>query len=49
MRSYARNIATEASLATIRNDMQGDQPSDATVADYVDALKRAFVIEDMEA
>lgn len=49
MRSYARNIATEASLATIRNDMQGDQPSDVTVADYIDALKRAFVIEDLEA
>ena len=49
MRSYARNVATEASLATIRNDMQGEQPSDATVADYIDALKRAFVIEDLEA
>lgn len=49
MRSYARNIATEASLATIRNDMQGEQPSDVTVSDYIDALKRAFVIEDMEA
>ncbi len=49
MRSYARNISTEASLSTIRNDMQGDQPSDVTVAEYIDALKRAFVIQDMEA
>lgn len=49
MRSYARNISTEASLTTIRNDMQGDAPSDVTVAEYIDALKRAFVIEDMEA
>lgn len=49
MRSYARNISTEASLATIRNDMQGDPPSDVTVAEYIDALKRAFVIDDMEA
>lgn len=49
MRSYAHNISTEASLSTIRNDMQGDQPSDVTVAEYIDALKRAFVIQDMEA
>lgn len=49
MRSYARNISTEASLSTIRNDMQSDQPSDVTVAEYIDALKRAFVIQDMEA
>lgn len=49
MRSYARNISTEASLSTIRNDMQGNQPSDVTVAEYIDALKRAFVIQDMEA
>lgn len=49
MRSYARNIATQASLSTIRDDMQGDQPSDVTVAEYIDALKRAFVIDDMEA
>ncbi len=49
MRSYARNISTEASLVTIRNDMQGDPPSDVTVAEYIDALKRAFVIDDMEA
>lgn len=49
MRSYAHNISTEASLSNIRNDMQGDQPSDVTVAEYIDALKRAFVIQDMEA
>lgn len=49
MRSYARNVATEASLATIMKDMQGESPSDVTVADYIDALRRAFVIEDLEA
>ncbi len=49
MRSYARNVATEASLSTIMKDMQGESPSDVTVADYVDALRRAFVIEDLEA
>lgn len=49
MRSYARNISTEASIATIAADMQGEQPSDVTVAEYVDALKRAFVTDDLEA
>ena len=49
MRSYARNISTEAPLTTIAEDMQGDRPSDQTVSEYVDALGRAFVTEDLEA
>lgn len=49
MRSYARNISTEAPLTTIAEDMQGDRPSDVTVSEYVDALRRAFVTEDLEA
>lgn len=49
MRSYARNTATEAPLTTIAADMQGEPPSDVTVADYVDALARACIIEDLEA
>lgn len=49
MRSYARNISTEAPLTTIAEDMQGDRPSDQTVSEYVDALRRAFVTEDLEA
>ena len=49
MRSYARNISTEAPLTTIADDMQGDRPSDQTVSEYVDALGRAFVTEDLEA
>ena len=49
MRSYARNISTEAPLSTIRADMQGEPPSMVTVSDYVDALARAFVIDDLEA
>ncbi|HBT94600.1 MAG TPA: AAA family ATPase [Coriobacteriia bacterium] len=49
MRSYARNISTEASLTTIAADMQGEQPSGVTVADYVDALARACVTEDLAA
>lgn len=49
MRSYARNIASEASLSTIKKDMQGDRPSDITLSEYIDAFRRAFVIEDLEA
>lgn len=49
MRSYARNISSEASAATIAADMQGHIPNKETVADYLDALKRACVIDDLEA
>ena len=49
IRSYARNISTEASLATIAADMQGEPPSRNTVSEYVDALTRACVFEDLEA
>lgn len=49
MRSYARNVSTEAPLSTIAADMKGEPPSGATVADYVDALSRACVTEDLEA
>ena len=49
MRSYARNTASEAALTTIAADMQGEPPSIDTVSDYVDALARACVIEDLDA
>lgn len=49
IRSYARNISTEASLATIAADMQGEPPSRNTVSEYVDALTRSCVFEDLEA
>lgn len=49
MRSYARNVSSEAALTTIAADMQGEAPSDATIASYVDALSRACVTEDLEA
>ena len=49
LRSYARNVATEAAATTIAADMQGHVPSIETVADYLDALTRACVIEDLEA
>lgn len=49
MRSYARNVSTEASIATIAADMQGQSPSDDTLADYLDALRRACVVDDLAA
>lgn len=49
MRSYARNLSSEASLTTIAADMQGEPPSIDTVSEYVDALGRACVIEDLAA
>ncbi|WP_172136568.1 ATP-binding protein [Adlercreutzia sp. ZJ473] len=49
MRSYARHVSTEAALTTIAADVQGYRPADVTIADYVDALSRACVTEDLTA
>lgn len=52
LRSYARNISQPASYATIRKDMLSNDAStldEDTVADYVKALKKLFVIEDLAA
>ena len=49
LRSYARNTSSQATLATIAQDMQGEPPARNTVSDYVDALNRSFVFEDLPA
>lgn len=51
MRSYARNIGTMASIATIRSDMAGDETTitENTITSYINALRRLFVIEDLHA
>lgn len=52
LRSYARNISQQASYSTIRKDMLANDSStldEDTVADYIKALKKLFVIEDLEA
>lgn len=51
MRSYARHVATQASQATIAADMTSSDAtaSPKTVVDYLDALARAYVIEDLPA
>ena len=52
LRSYARNISQQVSYGTIKADMLTNDSNtldEDTVADYVKALKRLFVIEDLEA
>ena len=52
LRSYARNISQQVSYSTIRKDMLTNDSSkldEDTVADYIKALKKLFVIEDLTA
>ena len=52
LRSYARNISQQVSYATIRKDMISNDAStldEDTVASYIKALKKLFVIEDLAA
>ena len=52
MRCYARLQGAMASLTTIVEDMKANEPegmSDETIASYIKALKKIFVIEDMPA
>ena len=52
LRSYARLQGTQSLLPTIRQDMLANEPrgfDDKTLSSYINALKRIFVIEDMEA
>ena len=52
LRSYARNISQQVSYATIRKDMLSNDAStldEDTVADYIKAFKKLFVIEDLAA
>ncbi|MCL2024687.1 MAG: DUF4143 domain-containing protein [Coriobacteriia bacterium] len=51
IRSISRNISSEARATTILNDMIANDEalSRATVDQYIDALKKLFVIEDLPA
>ena len=51
LRSLSRNISTTATATTIWKDMQGDDDtiSEKTVASYINALRRIFVVEDLPA
>jgi len=51
MRSLSRNISGEAKVTTILNDLTANDEalSQATVHQYINALKKIFVIEDLPA
>ena len=52
LRSISRNVSTEASMETLRRDMQGGENgiiSIPTIVSYLNALQRIFVVEDLEA
>lgn len=50
LRSYARNISTSATNKSIINDIKANtEISDATFYDYVNALKKLYIIQDVEA
>jgi len=51
LRSLARNISTSASYETIKNDIEATDTtiSDKTIASYLNALRRIYVVEDLPA
>nr|WP_227658954.1 MULTISPECIES: DUF4143 domain-containing protein [unclassified Corynebacterium] len=51
MRSYARHVSTQASQATIAADLAANDEamSPNTVSDYLDALARAYITDEVEA
>lgn len=52
MRSYARNQGTQIANTELAKDIQGNDETslnEETIATYIDALKKIFVIEDMQA
>ncbi len=51
LRSLARNIATMASIQTIKNDVEATDVSisEKTIGSYLNALRRIFVVEDLPA
>ena len=50
LRSYARNISTIASNQSIINDINANtEMSESTFYDYVNVLKKLYVIQDVEA
>ena len=52
MRAYARHQGTQASIATLKEDLQNNDATsldDDTINSYIDALRKIFVIEDMPA
>lgn len=50
LRSYARNICTLAERKTIESDVKANNDvSSNTINDYIEAMKKLYIIEDVEA
>lgn len=50
LQSLARNISTMANLQTIKSDIEANDPvSEKTIANYINALRRIFIVEDVPA
>jgi hypothetical protein len=51
IRAYARNLSTLAKLSSLRKDIEAYNESctERTLSDYVDALKRLYIIQDIDA
>lgn len=52
MRAYARNQGSQVSIATLKEDLKYNDSTaidDDTIRDYLDALRKIFVVEDMPA
>ena len=52
MRAYARHQGTQVSIATLREDLKNNDIAaldDDTIVSYLEALRKIFVVEDMQA
>lgn len=52
MRAYARHQGTQASIATLKEDLKNNDTTtldEDTISSYLDALRKIFVVEDMPA
>lgn len=52
MRAYARHQGTQASIATLREDLKNNDTAtldENTIISYLEALRKIFVVEDMPA
>jgi hypothetical protein len=51
LRSLARNLATTANYQTIKEDIEATEMSlsDKTIASYINALRRIYLVEDLPA
>ena len=52
MRAYSRHQGTQASIATLKEDLKNNDTTtldEDTISSYLDALRKIFVVEDMPA